>query len=66
MLSLLRSVHVSNSQMHQGNWYRYFGRRLEEVTVGIIGVGRIGTRVIKLLKGFGASKILFNDILPHR
>ena len=65
MLCLLRSVHVSNSQIHQGNWYRYFGRRLEEVTVGIIGVGRIGTRVIKLLKGFGTSKILVNDILPN-
>ncbi len=65
MLCLLRSVHVSNSQIHQGNWYRYFGRRLEEVTVGIIGVGRIGTRVIKLLKGFSTSKILVNDILPN-
>ena len=65
MLCLLRSVHVSNSQIHQGNWYRYFGRRLEEVTVGIIGVGRIGTRVIKLLKGFSTSKILVNDIFPN-
>ena len=66
MLKMLRSIHVSNSQIHQGNWYRYFGRRLEEVTVGIIGVGRIGTRVIKLLKGFSTSKILVNDILPNR
>jgi D-3-phosphoglycerate dehydrogenase len=65
ILCLLRSVHVSNSQIHQGNWYRYFGRRLEEVTVGIIGVGRIGTRVIKLLKGFSTSKILVNDIFPN-
>ena len=38
MLTLLRSAHVSNSQMHQGIWYRFFGQRLEEVTVGIIGV----------------------------
>jgi len=65
MLCLLRSVHVSNSQMHQGNWYRYFGRRLEEVTVGIIGVGRIGTGVLKRLKGFSSSKILVNDIKPN-
>jgi len=65
MLCLLRSVHVSNSQMHQGNWYRYFGRRLEEVTVGIIGMGRIGTGVLKRLKGFSSSKILVNDIKPN-
>ena len=66
MLTMLRSVHVSNSQMHQGQWYRFFGKRLEEVTVGIIGVGRIGTGVLKRLKGFGTSKILVNDIVPNR
>ena len=31
MLSLLRQVHYSNSQMHSGNWHRYFGRRLSEM-----------------------------------
>ena len=66
MLILLRSVHISNSQMHQGQWYRYFGRRLEEVTVGIIGVGRIGLGVLKRLKGFGKLKVMVNDILPNR
>ena len=65
MLSLLRLVHVSNSQMHLGNWHRFFGRRLEEVTVGIIGVGRIGTGVIKRLNGFGTKNILVNDISPN-
>src|SRR5438552_7261569 len=30
MLMLLRSVHVSNSQLHQGTWQRIFGRRLAE------------------------------------
>ena len=66
MLTLLRSVHVSNSQMHQGQWNRFFGKRLEEVTVGIIGVGRIGTGVLKRLKGFGTKKILVNDIETNR
>jgi D-3-phosphoglycerate dehydrogenase / 2-oxoglutarate reductase len=65
MLTLLRSVHVSNSQMHQGIWHRFFGKRLEEVTVGIIGVGRIGTGVLERLKGFSPSKILVNDIKPN-
>jgi len=62
MLMLLRSVHVSNSQMHSGEWYRFFGRRLSEVTIGIIGVGRIGQGVLEHLKGFGSPKILVNDI----
>jgi D-3-phosphoglycerate dehydrogenase / 2-oxoglutarate reductase len=65
MLSLLRCVHVSNTQMHLGNWYRIFGKRLEEVTVGIIGIGRIGTGVLKRLEGFGTKKNLVNDIEPN-
>ena len=62
MLTLLRSVHVANSQMHLGDWHRYFGRRLSEVTIGIIGVGRIGQGVLEHLTGFGSPKVLVNDI----
>ena len=62
MLTLLRSTHVSNSQMHHGKWHRFFGRRLSNVTIGVIGVGRIGVGVIKHLQGFGSPNILANDI----
>ena len=65
MLSLLRSVHVSNTRMHDGHWERFFGRRLAEVTIGIIGVGRIGSRVLNRTKGFGTPKILVNDVMPN-
>ena len=62
IFSLLRSIHVSNSQLHEGKWYRFFGRRLSEVTLGIIGVGRIGGRVIRRTKSFGSPRLLVNDI----
>ena len=65
MLTLIRSVHVSNAQMHQGEWQRFFGRRLAEVTVGIIGVGRIGAGLIHSTKGIKIPKILANDIAPN-
>jgi D-3-phosphoglycerate dehydrogenase / 2-oxoglutarate reductase len=64
MLCSLRSVHVASSQMHTGDWHRIFGRRLAEVTLGIIGVGRIGAEVIRRSAGLGALRILANDILP--
>ncbi len=64
MLSLLRSVHVANAQMHSGVWHRYFGRRVPEVTFGIIGAGRIGGRVLKSLVALGAKRVLVNDIKP--
>jgi D-3-phosphoglycerate dehydrogenase len=62
MLTLLRHVHVANSQMHQGVWHRHFGRRVSEIIIGIIGAGRIGRGVIERLSSFHPSKILVNDI----
>jgi len=51
--------------MHLGEWHRFFGRRLSEVTIGIIGCGRIGQGVLEHLKGFGNPRILVNDILSR-
>ncbi len=62
MLTLLRSTHVSNARMHNGEWHRVFGRRLSNVTIGLIGVGRVGVRVINHLQGFDSPKILANDV----
>ena len=64
-LSLLRGVHLANIAIRQGVWQRIQGRRLAKVTVGVVGVGRIGRRVIRLLSAFGA-RILANDLAPMR
>ena len=64
MLSLLRNIHVANSQIHQGTWHRHFGRRIPEVTIGVIGAGRIGGRVLRRLAAFGSPRILINDTNP--
>ena len=63
MITLLRSVHLSNLKMHQREWNRYFGRRLAETTIGVIGVGRIGRRILNRLKVFGTPRLLVNDIV---
>jgi D-3-phosphoglycerate dehydrogenase len=65
MLSLLRGVHVANLQLHAGKWQRIFGRRIAEVTVGIIGVGRIGARVLRRIPAFGMPRVLANDSNPQ-
>jgi D-3-phosphoglycerate dehydrogenase / 2-oxoglutarate reductase len=65
MLSLLRSVHVANLQLHNGHWQRHFGRRIAEVTVGIIGAGRIGARVLRRIPAFGTPRVLVNDTNPN-
>jgi D-3-phosphoglycerate dehydrogenase len=40
------------------------GRRLANVTVGVIGVGRVGRLVIQHLRGFKPNRVMINDIVP--
>ena len=65
ILNCLRYVNISDSDIKSGHWHRHFGRRIPEVTIGIIGLGRIGTGVIKRLAGFGSRQILVNDIVTE-
>jgi D-3-phosphoglycerate dehydrogenase / 2-oxoglutarate reductase len=66
IFSLLRFIHVANFQLHRGQWNRIFGKRLSEITLGVIGVGRIGSRVIRRTKPFGSPRLLVNDINPTK
>jgi D-3-phosphoglycerate dehydrogenase len=63
MLNLLRSVHIANDKLHRGEWHRYLGRRLSQCVVGVIGMGRIGTRVVRHLSGFGCRRVMCNDLV---
>ncbi|MBL4646272.1 MAG: oxidoreductase, partial [Rhizobiales bacterium] len=66
ILTETRKIRVGHEALRSGNWrgdlYRadMTGRELSEMTVGIIGYGNIGTKVVRLLKAFGC-KILVND-----
>ncbi len=66
MLAETRKIRVGHEALRNGEWrgdlYRAdtTGRELNELTVGVIGYGDIGKRVVKLLKAFG-SKVLVAD-----
>tara|TARA_X000000950_G_scaffold229307_1_gene277127 strand:- start:29002 stop:29991 length:990 start_codon:yes stop_codon:yes gene_type:complete len=62
IFSLIRALHVSNHEMHKGIWHRSFGRRISDLTIGVIGVGRIGTRVLELINAVGNPRLLVNDL----
>jgi D-3-phosphoglycerate dehydrogenase len=55
ILSLLRKIHISDSAIRSAKWVRPMGNLLFDKTVGLIGCGRIGTCVGKLLSAFGCK-----------
>jgi phosphoglycerate dehydrogenase-like enzyme len=62
MLCIMRRVHAANRHTVSGGWKRddYVGEELHGKTVGIVGYGRIGNMVRKLLSPFGVT-ILVKD-----
>jgi len=66
ILAESRLIRAGHESMRNGEWrgdlYRTdrTGRELSEMTVGVIGYGHIGKRVVKLLRAFG-SRVLVND-----
>jgi D-3-phosphoglycerate dehydrogenase len=55
IISLLRQIHISDISIRQGEWRRPYGNLLYGKTVGIIGCGRIGSYLAKLLQSFGCN-----------
>jgi len=61
ILAFARNVISSDVQMKQGIWEKITGFALSEKTLGIIGLGNVGTQVAKRARAFNMN-IIANDI----
>ncbi|WP_045213315.1 phosphoglycerate dehydrogenase [Desulfonatronovibrio magnus] len=57
ILTLLRQVHTSDASIRQSQWTRPMGQLLYGKTVGLIGCGRIGSKLALYLKNFGCTVV---------
>jgi len=55
IINLLRKVSWMDKELKMGQWKKRMGNLLYEKKVGIKGMGRIGTKVVELLKPFGCE-----------
>lgn len=66
ILAETRLIRVGHEALRKGDWrgdlYRAdrTGRELNEMTVGVIGYGNIGTRVVRLLRAFGCRILVYD------
>jgi len=65
MLSIIRKIPESQSQISSGVWKQTVGNTLSEKVVGIIGCGNIGQDLVTLLKPFNC-RVLVNDIRDYQ
>lgn len=62
MISATRHIVLADRQVRHGIWKRLQGKRIENSSIGIIGLGRTGTDIVKLLSSFNPKQILIHDI----
>lgn len=63
MVDLMRQVSFADREIRKGGWTRPYGNRIGGSRIGILGFGRIGTRVASHLLGFLPKEILVCDLL---
>ena len=53
LLSALRGIPAGDRRVRRGDWSAWYTREVSALTVGVVGLGRIGRSVIDRLAGFG-------------
>jgi len=53
LLALARQIPKANNMLHAGVWNRQLkGFEIRNKTLGVIGLGRVGSKVVEMAKGF--------------
>ncbi len=62
LIALSRNIPQANEALHKGIWDRkkYMGTEIKNKTLGIVGLGKIGSRVAKRAQSFGMN-VIAND-----
>ena len=65
LLALCRGLLPANAALHAGTWQKRIGLGLKGTKVLLVGYGRIGRRVGRLLRAFGAEILVTDPFLSE-
>jgi phosphoglycerate dehydrogenase-like enzyme len=63
ILALARSIPAEDARVRAGGWQHTVGADLAQRTLGVIGYGRLGTRVAEVARAFGMDVIAWSQNL---
>ena len=63
ILALSKQLSLEDRRMRQGGWHSTLGTSLEGKTLGLLGLGRLGRRMIGIASAFGMSVIAWSQNL---
>ena len=65
MLALCRNIPEAHASVKRGEWTRskFMGTELDEKVLGVIGLGRIGTKVTERARAFGMRVIAYDPYI---
>ncbi|MDU6182252.1 MAG: NAD(P)-dependent oxidoreductase [Anaerococcus vaginalis] len=59
-ISLMRKFNENRKNMYEDESFKLIGQIIKGKTVGVVGTGKIGIRVIELFKAFGANILAYS------
>jgi D-3-phosphoglycerate dehydrogenase len=68
ILELTRNIGRESARMHAGEpWQAHLGIEIEGRTLGVVGLGKLGTKVAKLAQAFGMNVIAWSpNLTPEK
>mgnify|MGYP002508180551 FL=1 len=66
ILSTIRKIAIADKSTKDGKWEKkaFMGMELRNKTLGVIGMGRIGSQVVKRCQAFEMDAIAYDPYLP--
>ena len=63
ILALLRSIPQEDARIRSGGWQHTLGTELDGATLGLVGLGRIGSAMVPIARAFGMDVIAWSQNL---